>query len=310
MNVPLSSIEGVIEIVLSRGADGGCVPTITSTRPFNLPRTFVGKSAKGVAASIGLLFSLCGQAQRAASLGAIEAAMGHEVSDLVLKTRAQAVQAETLREWVLGSNPEFGPDMRDIVRQSQVIMTAAKPAFEFGGREPLVDLGEKVKTLDAMAKPRIANRPAPADGHGVAELTPADLAGADLLPRAAHDSGLAENPTIDGLPRWTQGRAPSAASPLYVYRDGRPRAGHGWGLACVPTARGLLTHAVRLSQGTIAAYRITAPTEWNFHPQGIAAQLLRALPIGADWLAEARRIVDAIDPCVQSHIRLQEVPDA
>ena len=45
----------------------------------------------------------------------------------------------------------------------------------------------------------------------------------------------------------------------------------GVGLVQVQAARGLLVHRVAIQAGRVADYRILAPTEWNFHPQGAAA---------------------------------------
>ncbi len=301
MNAPLSSIEGSIEIALARDLNGRCVPTITSTRPFNLPRTFVGKSAPTVAASIGLLFSLCGQAQRAASLGALETAMGITDSEGILRTRTQAVRAEAIREAVLRANPDFGPVVREVVQHAHAIAEAAKPAFALGG-ENAIDLSNALNALADLAEPLMLDWQSLPSHYGLAELTPEWLADADLLPSSLDDSGLAEQPTVNGEPRWTRGAIPPAEGPLYAYRGGEP----GWGIATVLTARGLLTHAARVNDNVVTAYRITAPTEWNFHPNGIVAKALHALPVQSDWRVEANRIVDAIDPCVKAHIRVEE----
>ena len=55
-----------------------------------------------------------------------------------------------------------------------------------------------------------------------------------------------------------------------------------------------------------------APTEWNFHPRGIAASLLEAIPAGlADAQREhlARLVVHAVDPCVAFDLRLRPAGD-
>jgi hypothetical protein len=71
-------------------------------------------------------------------------------------------------------------------------------------------------------------------------------------------------------------------------------------IAWVETARGLLVHRVALDGERIAAYRIVAPTEWNFHPEGAFAR--GALSLGADDAArledEVRWLVASLDPCV------------
>ena len=51
--------------------------------------------------------------------------------------------------------------------------------------------------------------------------------------------------------------------------------GDGIGLGWAENARGRLLHLVQLQGGRAALYRIVAPTEWNFHPDGPFAAALR-----------------------------------
>ena len=72
------------------------------------------------------------------------------------------------------------------------------------------------------------------------------------------------------------------------------------GLAQVDAARGRLVHRVVIDDGRIDTYQIVAPTEWNFHPDGVLAKSLAALDHGnREQLAEqATLLVKAVDPCV------------
>jgi coenzyme F420-reducing hydrogenase alpha subunit len=74
----------------------------------------------------------------------------------------------------------------------------------------------------------------------------------------------------------------------------------GVGLAQVEAARGRLVHRVELDHGSVHRYRILAPTEWNFHPAGAAAQGLMNLP--AEDPAVLHRLavllINTVDPCV------------
>ena len=82
------------------------------------------------------------------------------------------------------------------------------------------------------------------------------------------------------------------------------------GLAMVEASRGTLVHRVVLdAQRHICRYRILAPTEWNFHPEGIAVRLLESIPCtpGSDISLLARLAVHAVDPCVGFDLRLQGV---
>ena len=74
----------------------------------------------------------------------------------------------------------------------------------------------------------------------------------------------------------------------------------GEGIGVVEAARGKLMHRIELSQGRIRHYQIVAPTEWNFHPRGVAAHALARLPLrsAAACAAQARALICAIDPCV------------
>jgi coenzyme F420-reducing hydrogenase alpha subunit len=70
------------------------------------------------------------------------------------------------------------------------------------------------------------------------------------------------------------------------------------GVAAVETSRGLLIHVVRLVDVKVADYRIIAPTEWNFHPQGTLAQSLTALEAGEHLGRHAQLVCQSLDPCV------------
>lgn len=70
------------------------------------------------------------------------------------------------------------------------------------------------------------------------------------------------------------------------------------GAAGVETSRGLLLHAVQLAAGRVTQYRILAPTEWNFHPDGALVHALLNLPPGPGLEARAMLVAQALDPCV------------
>ena len=88
------------------------------------------------------------------------------------------------------------------------------------------------------------------------------------------------------------GRSPAPAQPEAL----RPTDGDGTGQ--LETARGRLAHWVKLRAGRILDYRILAPTEWNFHPEGLLARALATLPLDRDTEALAGLLVGAVDPCV------------
>lgn len=97
------------------------------------------------------------------------------------------------------------------------------------------------------------------------------------------------------------GPHPQSAGPA------QPPLGPGLGLAQIQAARGLLVHRVQIVAGRVADYRILAPTEWSFHPQGsVAAGLadLAARSPTAELLPLARLFVAAVDPCVDFDLEL------
>ncbi len=110
--------------------------------------------------------------------------------------------------------------------------------------------------------------------------------------------------------------------------DAPGEAGAGWltwgslvsgprqGLAWVEMARGLLIHQVTLDDAApgvtprVRACQVLAPTEWNFHPEGVAAQALASLPADApDLPARVGLLMAALDPCVPFDIVVSTVHD-
>ncbi|RKZ49461.1 MAG: hypothetical protein DRQ58_01905 [Gammaproteobacteria bacterium] len=73
----------------------------------------------------------------------------------------------------------------------------------------------------------------------------------------------------------------------------------GNGIGVVNAARGLLIHHVSVEQERIKKYQILAPTEWNFHPQGVVTQSLACLQGDSEQIKiQADLLINAIDPCV------------
>jgi len=148
-----------------------------------------------------------------------------------------------------------------------------------------------------------------------------------LAVQMSNDQDFAEHPTWSGAPAetgpWTRrGRClpPSAGLSLWhrlgsrladlahIALGGDLALGElslagGEGLAWSEMSRGLLIHWLRLEPGPqqadtarAAIYRVLAPTEWNFHPQGSLAEALHA---GRLDPAQAALAVTALDPCVE-----------
>ena len=78
------------------------------------------------------------------------------------------------------------------------------------------------------------------------------------------------------------------------------------GLAWVEMARGLLMYQVRLDiNGRVEMLQVLAPTEWNFHPEGVVARALTPLPPNMDAPSLAW-LMAAFDPCVPFFVQTPE----
>jgi len=84
------------------------------------------------------------------------------------------------------------------------------------------------------------------------------------------------------------------------HRVGSKGFSEGVGGSWVETARGLLMHRIEIQGAKIVDYRILAPTEWNFHPQGRLIKELRSLEArSVDELEKrASMVCLSMDPCV------------
>jgi len=124
--------------------------------------------------------------------------------------------------------------------------------------------------------------------------------GLPLTPWALLGSRIAE------LVRLCQPDAPGQSGACWL-SFGALTTGERQGLAWVEMARGLLVHQVEIdatvgdAPARVAACRVLAPTEWNFHPQGVVAQRIAALDAGQpaeDTERRVRLLMAAFDPCV------------
>jgi coenzyme F420-reducing hydrogenase alpha subunit len=88
-----------------------------------------------------------------------------------------------------------------------------------------------------------------------------------------------------------------------------PLTGSGEGIGLAEAARGRLAHWVALTDGMVEDYRLLAPTEWNFHPEGAFVQGLKGVRAadGQEAALKARWQALALDPCVSLEV---EVSDA
>lgn len=139
-----------------------------------------------------------------------------------------------------------------------------------------------VEMATILRRPSITVRPEPVEGHVKTDFDKPVLSKAEGL-------------NLNEISKATRfgGSTPACAS-------------EGIALAQVQAARGLLIHRLELRQGRVYDYRIVAPTEWNFHPDGVLAQGLKSLQVDdADGLRQqAEWLINAVDPCVQYRLVL------
>ena len=108
--------------------------------------------------------------------------------------------------------------------------------------------------------------------------------------------------------RWQELQDIATAPPLDgaathdpLLSSGAHKLGAGQAIAWCEMARGLLLHWVQLDdRGAVAQYRVLAPTEWNFHPQGALALALAAC--APQDVAAAQTLAAAFDPCVECSV--------
>ncbi|MDF3810491.1 hydrogenase assembly protein HupF, partial [Rhodopseudomonas sp. BAL398] len=83
------------------------------------------------------------------------------------------------------------------------------------------------------------------------------------------------------------------------------------GAAAVETARRRLYHLVELDRdGRVGRFSCLAPTEWNFHPRGPLARMLRGATLQCSDRQAVDQLIAAFDPCVGYRLTLRETADA
>jgi len=283
------------ELVVRLPWDGERVrgPTLVSSRAFVAERLFAGKSPAQVVATVPLLFSVCGGAQRAAASAALAAAgardIGPGVADevgVVLET-AQEYFWRLLIDWPQAmARPAFAAP---VAAARHRIATAARGrdgAPAWGDSLAMRELGA---ALGALAEKNILGLPpaawlAMADVHALQRwiedgaTLPARLLGelieeapelgrsdiglmpdsaealmATVVPAMLREPGFARSPTWDGAPMETGALSRMRAQPLVAAID----ALHGHAVVTRMTAR--LTELAALLRGLEAGERADIP---------------------------------------------------
>ena len=304
-----------------------CLPgRVEVQRPAAAAQLFAGKSVMQVVEMVRLLYSLCGSAQQTAA----RLALG-EMMDEPAQTRALAL--ETLREHLLFL-ADFWPELRPLLQgiagwnrldeaalEEKLTPIETLLGLEDRGHHHFYAVAEKALEK-TMGNPRFWPQKA-AENHYL------NADAAQVLYNMAHMPGWCQRPELDtpqenssytracqhmALPHDAAGRLAArlwdmtqwlallrgeqVAWPLWGMLDSK----EGWRLAWVETARGRLYHAAVREGDTVLAYRLCAPTEWNFHPRGPLAQWLSATQNEVDE-ALAREWARWLDPCVAIEVK-------
>ena len=204
--------------------------------------------------------------------------------------RFATFDAEALGDWVDNSDTPASCMLQFVHDQGWEALgptsTEVLPALPAEALRARIDAGD----ADAfIARPTWDGRPretGPAARHSRHRLITGleDRYGRGLLVRlAARLLDMAE--TIAGLQGPFEGDRPMPEVP---------------GLCQLEAARGWLCHRVLLEGDRIERYRILAPTEWNFGPEGPAARALADIAGRPVDIARthAQLLIPAIDPCV------------
>lgn len=260
-------------------------------------RLFTGQPAAAVAAIVPRLYALCARAQGAAAAAALAAAAGQPVP----AAPAAALWEEALHEHLWRLLLDW-PEALGLppARREFMAWRAAR-----GGGDFLAVTGGVVDGLLRGEWAQACRRrlPAAPAADGGAAVFPV-LAPAAWLAHWRGDGGPAPARPASIAAAWEArlGEAIRAARALAA-GQAYPLAaagGEGLGVGQALTARGVLTHAVRLQAGRVAAYRLWAPTDGHFADAAGLAGLLA----GGRWanIAAAeqalKQAILALDPCL------------
>lgn len=311
---------------------------IVSTRPQGASRAFAGKDPQDIARHVGLIFSLCSNAQTVASLMAIEQAGGVSVSasqtaarDLLrLSEMFSQTALRVMMDWprVLGLPPATEGVRRALAVQAALAgeLFADGDWKRLGGgalRPDVSAIGAQIDALHALAvqcQPDDVLHALDAEGlNGFGALSADAQPELGALARRWDDEAVrdarmrfgaglrarflarvADLADIPGQMRRVVAGL-NADDPLTV------SLADGEGRATVETARGPLTHRCALKDGVITAYEIAAPTDDNFRPGGVVAAGLMGVEVAADGVhlrTACELHILAVDPCVSCNLEI------
>ncbi|MBL8421257.1 MAG: hypothetical protein JNK92_11550 [Dechloromonas sp.] len=257
---------------------------------------FVGQSPEAVVRTVPCLYTICAQAQRAVAQAALAAAADEAPEAADDAGLWIEMLHENLWRLLLDWPPALG------LPPAQAAFVAWRATRQGGSCAEATRrlLTEVVHGLAENSLARLVDRSSDVS-CGPAALRPDQwLAGCrergDFLPAMSAPPSIraAYRGRIADVERATGALATGAPFPLAA------AGGNGWGVAQTVTARGVLTHAVRLEARTVRQYRVTAPTDAFFADAGALSGLLDGRSFASS--SEAKRslhlAVLALDPCL------------
>lgn len=317
MNNPLSALGAPLRVVVGASLGRGLINPRTDL----LPTLVASVPTAELPRALALVFNLCGHAHALAATLALRAA-GIQVPDakvdLIGETRLEHARRMQL-DWPqqLGTQSMAGAPLSP---EAALGLPAAEWLAQWEQR-PGAWLARWSQRRRGWLAPLVATalalrRPLPAD-------VPALTLHHDADALASFAAQVLETPALVLRPTW-QGRCAHTGSwtraglngPLdtvlllgcriaewlrlaggqATLEHGALALGAGRGIAWVEMARGLLLHVAEAGDGGgLRRYRVVAPTEWNFHPEGAVARVLHEA--GAHTAAMTAAMA-AFDPCV------------
>ena len=271
-------------------------------------RLFIGQAPEAVVKTVPYLFSLCAEAQRLAAQSALTAAGAIEERPADHAALWLEFIHESFWRLLLDWPPVLGlpaaqsafADWRG-ARYGAHAQAATRCLFQKVllplAADCLRVLGSESDALDAL--PSGDFPPLTADAwlaywQGLGAQPPVAIQAASVMD--AYRRRL--NELAMAIAAWSAGQACVRAM----------AGGQDIGLAQVWTARGILTHAVRLADGRVSDYRVWAPTDVHFAD----AEALSALLAAPDWPVELglrprlERAILALDPCLPYVVELED----
>ena len=304
----------------------------------DLEQLALGRTPDEVLGLLPLLFPVCPMAHQAAFLAAVENALKVELPPGQVAARKAAVLGESIStavwrgalHWptLLGKAPMIAPVRR--ARDASDRLTKAlyeMPWAQFGGAElrfdfpeikrAFYDLKTAVGGTEALARSELC----PSFSFAAADPLGQDLFDVDLEPFLACREETPRSmafPEITeaGLADWFRASADYTEALVWSFHKRLPElaehkalgvmlGGSGAGLGIAVTARGRLRHCVVLEDGHIARWSVTAPTDWNFAPDGPVARAAQRLEMDDDLADQAKWLVAAFDPCLPCAVELR-----